>query len=360
MTGAVNADEVSIQALQQRITLLEQGIKQAAHIREMWRISADELKATKAELSDSLAQLTTAHEELRHKSDDLELVNTKLRDEIALRERMEAELRLAQKLESIGQLAAGIAHEINTPIQYIGDNTLYLSAAFDSFLALFNQLLLLADDTVDQATLIAEAMETVTTGDLADLAEDVPDAIAETLEGIEQVASIVKSMKEFSHRGSQEKGSVDINHALQTTVTVARGEWKHAAEIEWQLADDLPEICAIGAELNQVFLNLLVNAAHAVAAAYGTGGDGPGLIRIATTVERDGVMVRLTDNGIGIPDSVKEHIFDPFFTTKDVGEGSGQGLSVAHSIVVNHHHGMIDAESVPGVGTTLSVWLPLS
>jgi len=356
----MDADEASIQILQQRVTLLEQGIKQAAHIREMWRKSADELKATKAELSDSLALLTTAHEDLRDKSDALELVNTKLMDEIALRERMEAELRLAQKLESIGHLAAGIAHEINTPIQYISDNTLYLSAAFDSFVTLFNQLLPLADDTVDHAMLIAEAVETLKTGDLADPAEDVPDAIAETLEGIEQVASIVKSMKEFSHLGSQEKCSVDVNHALETTATVARGEWKHAAEIEWQLAENLPEIYAVAAELNQVFLNLLVNAAHAVAAAHGTSGDGPGLIRIATTVEGDGVVVRLTDNGIGIPDDVKEHIFDPFFTTKDVGEGSGQGLSVARSIVVNHHDGMIDAESVPGVGTTLSVWLPLS
>lgn len=360
MTSVMDADEPSIRALQQRITLLEQGMKQAAHIRDMWRKSTDELQATKAELSESLAQLTTAHEELGRKSDALELANTKLKEEIALRERMEAELRLAQKLESIGQLAAGIAHEINTPIQYISDNTRYLSDAFDSFVALFKQLLPLADQAADHDNVIAQAVETIRSGDLADLAEDVPEAIAETLDGIGQVADIIKSMKEFSHMGSQEKTAVDINHALETTATVARGEWKHLAEIEWQLAKHLPAVNAVAAELTQVFLNLLINAAHAVAAAHGASGVGPGLIRIATTVEDDGVMVRITDNGIGIPDDAKEHIFDPFFTTKDVGEGSGQGLSVARSIIVNHHNGMIDAESVRGVGTTLSVWLPLS
>jgi signal transduction histidine kinase len=356
----MDTGEASIRALQQRITLLEQGMKQAAHIREMWRKSSDELQATKAELSESLAQLTTAHEELGRKTDALELANTKLKEEIALRERMEAELRLAQKLESIGQLAAGIAHEINTPIQFIGDNTLYLSEAFDSFVALFNQLQPLADQATDPSAAIAEAVDMIRSGDLADLAAEVPEAITETLDGIEQVATIINSMKEFSHMGSQKKSTVDINHALETTATVARGEWKHIAKIEWQLDEQLPVIDAVAAELNQVFLNLLINAAHAVAAARGASSDGLGLIRIATTVENDGIMVRITDNGIGIPDDVKEHIFDPFFTTKDVGEGSGQGLSVARSIVVNHHHGKIDAESVSGVGTTLSVWLPIS
>ena len=358
MTVSSSPIEETAEELRHKVALLEQGMKQATHIREMWTKSARELKAAKTALRQSVDQLTAAHEELEQKNASLVELNERLQEEMELRERMEAELRLSQKLESIGQLAAGVAHEINTPIQYIGDNTLFLRSAFESYLAMFERLRPLGDDEADLEATRAGIVELMGAEDLSGLAEDVPDAIAETLEGIEQVADIVRSMKEFSHRGSQEKAPVNVNRALETTVTVARGEWKRVAEIEWQLTDDLPEIHAVGAELNQVFLNVLVNAAQAVSEAIDDGGLSSGLITISTAESRDGVTVKIVDNGAGIPDSIKEQIFDPFFTTKDVGVGSGQGLSIARSIVVDHHEGTIEVTSEPGVGTAFEIWLP--
>ncbi len=358
MTTTSSSDEVTVDALQQKIFLLEQGLKQSAHLRELWTNAVRELKATRAELRRSLERLTEAHEQLEQKSVSLERLNQHLSEEMELRERMETELRLAQKLESIGQLAAGLAHEINTPIQYIGDNTRYLGTDFDACLALFDQLRPILDENADPAILLDRARQIVETEDLAGLAEDVPDALTETLEGIEQVAEIVSSMKEFSHHGTQGKTPVDINRALQVTATVARSEWKDVAEIEWQLAE-LPDVYAVGAELNQVFLNLLVNAAQAVAEAAKKRTSPPGVIKITTAVAAGGVSVEVTDNGIGVPDDVKEHIFDLFFSTKDVGVGTGQGLSIARSIVVDRHNGTIDMVSEPGVETSFVIWLPI-
>jgi signal transduction histidine kinase len=351
--------EPRVEDLQQKIALLEQGMKQAANVREMWSKAVRELKATKSELKSTVADLTAARDELDRKNASLAQLNLQLQEEMAQRERIEVELRLAQKLESIGQLAAGIAHEINTPIQYIGDNTEYLSEAFDAYLELFTKLRPIIEEGVDLSSPIAEVAEVVERSGLADLADDVPDAIADTLEGVEHVASIVKSMKEFSRKGSQEKVPVDINHALETTVNVARGEWKHVAEIEWQLDEELPKVYAIGAELNQVFLNLLVNAAQAVGEANEKNGGGMGVIRLMTQPNETGVVVTVSDSGTGIPEGVMDQIFDPFFTTKDVGEGSGQGLSIAHSIIVDHHGGKIDVASEPGEGATFTVWLPM-
>jgi len=353
------SDIATIKALRQKVALLEQGMQQAAHVRQLWGKAVKDLKATKAELKTSLAQLTAAHEELAHKNASLEQLNKQLQEEMAIRERMEIELRLKQKLESIGQLAAGLAHEINTPIQYIGDNTLYLDTAFHSYLTLFDQLRPLIESNGSDSAPLAGVRETIENERLADLAEDVPEAIAETLEGVAEVAAIVQSMKEFSHKGSANRGPVDINHALETTVNVARGEWKKAAVINWDLDRRLPTIYAVGAELNQVFLNLLVNAAHAVAEKYGTGDNPTGAISITTAARDGGVEVQVSDNGTGIADDIIDLIFDPFFTTKDVGEGSGQGLSIARSIVVERHGGSIDVVSEPGAGATFTVWLPI-
>lgn len=357
---ASSRDEATVRALEQKIALLEQGMKQAAHVRELWGKAVRELKATKVELKKSIAELTTTQEELEQKNESLEQLNIQLKAEIELRERMEVELRLAQKLESIGQLAAGIAHEINTPIQYIGNNTQYLGSAFESYLALFNQLRPLAELATVPGEPIAGAIEIMRDRHLDDLAEDIPEAIAETLEGIEHVAQIVKSMKEFSSNETHEKGPVDINHALETTVNVARSEWKDVAEIEWRLSQDLPEVYAVRVELNQVFLNILINAAQAVGVANLQRDNQLGVITIATGVDGDGVAVKVTDTGVGIPPEIKDQIFDLFFTTKDVGIGSGQGLSIAHSIIVDHHDGRIEVDSEPGIGATFTVWLPAS
>ena len=237
MTITSSTDEATIRALQQKVALLEQGMKQAAHVRELWGKAVRELKATKAELKESLTGLTAAHQELEAKSISLVRLNQQLQEEMALRERMEVELRLAQKLESIGQLAAGIAHEINTPIQYIGDNTRFLSSAFESFLALFERLRPLIDANGDgipavaEAIEFADAIEIIRDQGLADLAEDIPDAIAETLEGIQQVSEIVGCMKEFSHHANTEKSPVDINRSLQTTVTLDVFCWAYQGRL---------------------------------------------------------------------------------------------------------------------------------
>ncbi len=315
-------EEVRITELEQKVKLLEQGMRQSANLRDMWSKAVAELKATKAELKDK---------------------NAALEEEMALRERMEAELRLGQKLDALGQLAQGIAHEINTPIQFIADNTEFLKGAFGSYAALAEHVR------------SGDGSGEVDWAELDILAEDVLDAIIDSLEGIGHVAAIVRSLKEFSRRGGDEKAPVDVNQALETTVTVAQSQWKDVASIEWDLDARIPKIYAAAAELNQVFLNLLLNAAEAVA-----GGVEPGVITIATAPADNGVAVRFTDNGRGIPDSMIDEIFDPFFTTKDVVAGAGQGLSIAHAIVVDHHGGRITVESEPGKGATFQVWLPIN
>lgn len=359
MTAPAPSDgEVAV--LQQKIALLEQGMGQAARIRELWAKSVRELKETKAELKQSLQQLADAHSELTEKNNVLEHLNGQLREEMAFREKVEAERLLSQKLESIGQLAAGIAHEINTPIQFIGDNARFLQTAFDGL----QQLLVALDpehraEEGTEATRLAAVFAAADAGDLLGIAEDVPDAIAESLEGLDQVATIVKSMKEFSYQGSQTRTLVDINRALETTAVVATGEWRKVAEIDWQLDEELPQIYGVGAELNQVFLNLVVNAAHAVAESLERNGRGKGRISVVTEGDAAGVTVTVADDGVGIPESLRDQIFDPFFTTKDVGAGTGQGLTVARSIVVEHHGGTIDFCSEVGVGTSMKVWLPI-
>jgi len=335
-------DQRTVEQLQQRITLLEQGMSQATNLREMWSKAVRDLKATKAEL--------------KEKNQALEDLNQQLREEMALRERMENELRLAQKLESIGQLAAGIAHEINTPIQFISDNTRYLGDAFASYQALVDQLKESAGGDPADADGIATAVAVMEREGLDFLAEEVPDAIADMTEGIERVAKIVKSMKDFSKRSGEEKTPTDINEALETTVTVTGAEWKGVADVELNLDAGIPKVHAAGDELNQLFLNLIINATEAVAAA----GRDRGTITVATATEGDGVTVSISDNGIGIPPEIEDQIFDPFVTTKDVVVGAGQGLSIAHSIVVDHHLGRIAAESTPGEGATFTVWLPVN
>ena len=335
------ADQPTVEQLQQRIVLLEQGMSQATNLREMWSKAVRDLKATKAEL--------------KEKNEALGELNQQLKDEMALRERMEAELRLAQKLESIGQLAAGIAHEINTPIQFIADNTQYLGDAFVSYQALVDQLKPLAESVGETADAIGPVLEVLERERLDELAEDVPDAIEDTIEGIQHVARIVKSMKEFAKRGGEGKAPTDINQALETTVTVAGAEWKGVADVQWDLDAGVPEVHAAADELKQVFLNLIINAAEAISAADRD----QGLISIGTATDGDGVTVSIEDNGTGIPPELLDQIFDPFVTTKDVVAGAGQGLSIAHSVIVDHHKGRINADSVPGEGATFKLWLPI-
>jgi signal transduction histidine kinase len=270
------------------------------------------------------------------------------------------ELRVAQKLESVGRLAAGLAHEINTPIQYVGDNVHFLRSAFDDLAKLFygyREALMSAGGGALPAARLAELRELETASDYEFLSQEVPKAFERTLEGAERVAGIVRAMKEFAHPDTGVHSPADLNRALATTLTVASNEYKYAATIGTHFAELPPVTCNIG-ELNQVFLNLIVNAAHAIQDA---GRDSAsGRIEVITRLTEGRAEVEIADNGCGISQENIDKIFDPFFTTKEVGRGTGQGLAIARTIVVDKHGGAMDVRSEPGLGTRFIVSLPLA
>ncbi|HBE94326.1 MAG TPA: hypothetical protein DDW80_02590 [Desulfovibrio sp.] len=279
--------------------------------------------------------------------------------DITERRNLERRLGMAQKLESIGLLAAGIAHEINTPVQYVGDSVRFVRGAFSDLSALLDAHAVLRARAVEAGLdeELRRVDEALAEADLEFLEEEVPKACARALDGLDRVARIVQAMKNFSHPGSEERKPTDINKAVQNTVIVARNEWKYAAEVETDLAPELPLVSCYAADINQVLLNMLVNAAHAISDVPGEGVRGR--ITISTSQQGAFVEIRVSDTGTGIPRENLERIFDPFFTTKPVGKGTGQGLTIAHDIVVNKHGGSIDVESQVGRGTTFTVRLPL-
>ena len=284
-----------------------------------------------------------------------------LLSEMKERERMAIELRLAQKLESVGRLAAGIAHEINTPIQYIGDSLHFLQSATSDLQRLLvhyqGAIPQLAAEGTSGGPHLAALGELETATDLPFLTVEIPKAFERTQLGVERVASIVRALKEFAHPDATEHSAADINHAVETTLVVARNEYKYSAEIQTRLGVLPDVICNVG-ELNQVFLNLIVNAAQAIRES---GQDvATGRISITSETCNDQVIVSIADNGCGIAPENVEKIFDLFFTTKPVGLGTGQGLAIARSIVVEKHGGAIDVQSEPGIGTRFTVRLPIS
>ncbi len=282
--------------------------------------------------------------------------------DITDRHLLETQLRQAQKLESIGQLAAGIAHEINTPTQFVGDNIRFLTDAFmdlRTLLARHDELLAQARRVPALAETVAQVEAARETADIEYLASEIPNALEQSLEGIARIARIVRAMKDFSHPGGQEKQAVDLNRAIESTVTVARNEWKYVADLELDLDPSVPPVPCLPNEFNQVVLNLIINAAHAIADVVGDGSHGKGLITVSTRRGDGWVEVRVRDTGTGIPEEIQGRIFDPFFTTKEVGRGTGQGLSIARTVVVKKHGGTIDFETGPGKGTTFIIRLPL-
>ncbi len=274
---------------------------------------------------------------------------------------LESQLAQAQKLESIGQLAAGIAHEINTPTQYVGDNVRFFQEAFEDFhqvVDAFQHLLQYAKQLDPGHPVIRQTEQCLADADLDYLAAEVPKAIEQTLEGVQRISAIVRSMKEFSHPGSDEMTPIDINKALTSTYTVARNEWKYVAELQTDFDPDLPLVNCFPGELNQVFLNIIINAAHAIESVLPENSDQKGIIRISTGVIGKRVEVRISDTGCGIPDDIRHRIFDPFFTTKEVGKGTGQGLAIAHQVITEKHGGVLHVETQPGSGTTFIINLP--
>jgi signal transduction histidine kinase len=281
-------------------------------------------------------------------------------EDMTERDQLEAELYQAQKWESVGRLAAGVAHEINTPIQFVGDNISFLAMAVNDLLGLAEQLQNTLDKT--RAGTATEAdfdrvADAATDADLEYLRGNVPRAIAATMDGVKRVATIVRSMKAFGHPDQGEKTAADLNVALQNTLTVAMSELKYVAEIETSYGD-LPLVRCHLSDLNQVFLNLLVNAAHAIADVVGESGS-KGRIGVSTHLDGDTVVVAIADSGVGIAREIQDKVFDLFFTTKAPGKGTGQGLALAHAVVVGKHGGTITFTSELNKGTTFFIRLPL-
>ena len=269
----------------------------------------------------------------------------------------ETQLRQAQKLEGIGQLAAGIAHEINTPTQFVSDNVTFVKQSWTSLSGLFEGLCKLNSGASPE--LWAEIEAAVRRAELDYLVQEIPHAIDETLEGLSRITKIVRAIKEFSHPASSKMGLADINRAIRSTVTVTSNEWKYVADLDIDLDPDLPQVPCLIDKFNQVILNLLINAVHAIADATGNGSHGKGRITVKTRKIQDAVQVSVSDTGSGVPEAIRDRIFELFFSTKEVGRGTGQGLALAHTVVVTEHKGKIWFDSEVGKGTTFFIQLPL-
>jgi len=284
-------------------------------------------------------------------------------EDITERNLLREQLLQAQKLESVGQLAAGIAHEINTPTQYIGDNVRFLKDAFQDITKLlekYERLLSAANNNSLSRETIKNVTAAVKGVDTSYLLDEIPKAIDQTLDGVSRVSSIVGAMKEFSHPDTKEKIPLDLNRAINSTITVARNEWKYVADLETEFDPSMPLVSCLPGAFNQVILNLIVNAAHAITEATNKGGPERGKITVQTKNCPDWAEIRIQDSGTGIPQKVQSRIFDPFFTTKEIGKGTGQGLAIARSVIVDKHGGSIHFETVEGKGSTFIIRLPLN
>jgi PAS domain S-box-containing protein len=280
----------------------------------------------------------------------------------------ELHLAQSQKLESIGQMAAGIAHEINTPTQYVGDNTRFVRDSFVGLLSVLDRQYRLLSTTADAKCWrerFAEVEALRAEMDVDFLTEEIPKAMDQSIEGLESIARIVRAMKEFSHPGGNAKEAANLNAAIESTTIVCRNRWKPVADLELDLDPTLPHAAVLLGEFNQVVLNLIVNAADAISETAGANAAGAesgrkGHIRISTRAIGSQVEIRIQDNGPGIPPAVAKRIFEPFFTTKPVGKGTGQGLMLSRNVIVKKHGGELQFEPAPGGGTVFIVRLPIS
>jgi signal transduction histidine kinase len=274
--------------------------------------------------------------------------------------RLGRQLAAAQKLQSVGQLAAGVAHEINTPVQFVCDNVQFVRTAMNDVATVvraYRGLKHAVEAEGDIATAAQLAGEAETTADLDYIMENAPAALESSLEGLGRIATIVRSMKEFAHPDQAQKTLADLNQAIRSTLVIAHNEYKYVSELSTEFAD-LPLVpCYLG-EINQVILNLLVNAAHAISDVVKDSG-GQGKIMVRTRLDGDEVEISIGDTGTGIPEAARDKIFDPFFTTKEVGRGTGQGLAISHSVIVNKHGGTLRFETECGKGTTFFIRLPV-
>jgi signal transduction histidine kinase len=292
---------------------------------------------------------------------ELTVANGAIAQEMKTRLQAEAELRQAQKLEAVGRLASGVAHEINTPIQFVSDSVHFLRDATHDLIGTLEKLRLFRRTVSASGTFAEEASAAAQAEEAADLDylfENAPKAVERSLDGLKRVTTIVKSMKEFAHPDTAEMVTIDLNHAIESTLIIARNEYKYIADVETVFGALPPVVCHAG-EVNQAVLNIVINAAHAIEELV-KGSDKRGSISIKTSVEGELVVVAISDSGGGIPETIRDRIFDPFFTTKDVGKGTGQGLAIARSVVVDKHGGELSLISEVGKGTTFYIRLPFA
>ncbi len=273
---------------------------------------------------------------------------------------MERQLAQANRLESIGQLAAGIAHEINTPVQYASDNTRFVAETVGEVLTALGELERLANGEGAPAEEMHQRLRTLVDGlDLEFVTAELPSALEQSLEGLDRVSQIVRAMKDFSHPG-RGRASADLNRLVTSTVQVSRNEWKYVAELTVDLDPEAGLVSCFEGDIKQVVLNLIVNAAHAVdERRRQQGTEALGSITVATRRDGEEIRIMVSDDGTGMDEATQRRIFDPFFTTKAVGKGTGQGLSLAHTTVVKKHQGRLEVESAPGKGSTFAVVLPV-
>ncbi|HEX6834766.1 MAG TPA: ATP-binding protein [Rudaea sp.] len=271
-------------------------------------------------------------------------------------------LRGAPKLIVLGQLATGIAHEINTPIQYVADNFSFLEHAFGKLLRALDGCRAIVEETrpEERAAALENVRRAFDGGELEFLRQDLPEAIAQSRAGLECISKTVGAMRRFSHPSNDAMTDTDLRDIVETTVEIARNEWKYAADMELHFDESLPAVPCIRDEIGRVVLNLVVNAAHAIDDANAALGRSKGRIVIRTRRVDDCAEITVADDGAGIPEHVRERIFDPFFTTKKVGSGTGQGLAMARTCIVEHHRGELFFETSPGAGTTFHIRLPLA
>lgn len=276
----------------------------------------------------------------------------------------QTEYMAAQRLAAVGTLAAGVAHEINTPVQFVSDSIHFLHEALGDVFGLVERLLRVkelaaagsAGSELQEAIRTAAAAEDE--ADLEYLQENVPNAFERCVEGIGRVGNIVRSMKEFAHPAQIEMAPADLNRAIQNTLTIASNEYKYVANLETDLGDLPPVTCNVN-DINQVVLNLIVNAAHAIGDVVKHTSE-KGTLRVRTRRDGDHAVIMIGDTGSGIPDSIAERVFEPFFTTKEVGRGTGQGLALSWRLITDKHGGELSFETQSGQGTTFHVRLPIT
>ena len=300
----------------------------------------------------SLSELDGVNEETKYFSCIVRDITDRLEQEKAIRQ--------SQKLESMGQLAAGIAHEINTPTQYVADNTNFLKSSFEAVLDIVNELKQSHQSQSTPQPSGPDFSDVLQKHDFDFIAEEIPLAIDQSLEGLDRISKIVRAMKSFTHSGHGEVQQVDITEAIESTITIARSEWRYVANVETDFSPSTPKIPCRRDEFNQVILNFIINAAHAIEEKF-KGQDGQlGTIKVSVFPERTYLVIEIADNGTGIPEDIVDKIFDPFFTTKDVGKGTGQGLNLAYSCIVERHKGIIHTQTKVGEGTRFTIKLPIS